>query len=80
METDAEPHSQTIGEAQGVLWKRRRSIEGAREVIDTIRRPPGTSNLGPWGLTETKLPIKEHAGLDLGPCMYMKQMSSMVFM
>ena len=30
------------------------------EVKDTTRRPAEPTNLGPWGLTETKPPTKEH--------------------
>lgn len=30
-------------------------------VKGTIGRPTGSTNLGPWGLTETELPTKEHA-------------------
>ena len=35
--------------------------ERARGVKDTIRRPTESTNLDPWGLTETKPPTKEHA-------------------
>ena len=33
----------------------------AREVKDTTRKPTESTNLGPWWLTETEPPTKEHA-------------------
>jgi hypothetical protein len=61
METDAVTHSQTSG---GVGESCRRvggRIEGAGRIKDTTRRPTELINLGPWGLTETESPTKEHA-------------------
>ena len=61
METDAEIQSQTLGGAWGVLWKSGDRTEQARGVKDTTRRPTESTNLGPWGLTETEPSTKEHA-------------------
>jgi hypothetical protein len=61
METDAETHRQSVGRAQGLLWKSRGRIEGARRVKGSTNRPTEPANLGPWGLTETEPPTKEHA-------------------
>jgi hypothetical protein len=43
------------------------SIEKARGAKDTTKRPSESINLGPWGLTETEPPTKEHAGTGLRP-------------
>ena len=37
-------------------------IEGAGGVKDPTRTPTESTNLDPWGLTETESPTKEHAG------------------
>jgi hypothetical protein len=37
-----------------------RQIEGAREVMDTTRKPTESNVLGPEGLIEAELPSKEH--------------------
>jgi hypothetical protein len=49
-------------------------IEQAGEVKDITIRPTRSINLGPCGLTETEPPIKEHAGLDLGPYTFLAYM------
>jgi hypothetical protein len=61
METDAEIHSQTLGRAQENLYKSEGRIVGDRKIKNTSRRPTESTNLGSWGLTETKPPMKEHA-------------------
>jgi hypothetical protein len=60
METDAETDSQTLGKGQEVLWKSRRRNEGAGEIEYTTRKLRVSTYLGPWGLTETEPPMKEH--------------------
>ena len=62
MDTDADIQSQTLGGSWGVLWKSEDRTEQARGVKDTTRRPTESTNLGPWGLTDTEPPTKEHAG------------------
>ena len=61
METDAETHSQRTSGHERVMWKPQGRIETASVVKDTTRRPTESTNLSPWGLTETELPTKEHA-------------------
>jgi hypothetical protein len=61
METDAETHSQTLGRAQGVLWKSEGRIEGARGVNNNTKQCTESTNLGPCELTETETPTKEQA-------------------
>jgi hypothetical protein len=46
METDAETHSQAVGGAWGILWKRGR-IKGAKEVKVTTTNPTKSTNLDP---------------------------------
>jgi hypothetical protein len=57
-----------LGESYG---RGRGRIEGARGVKDTIRKPTESTNLGPWGLMETELPVSMEPGsineMDLGP-------------
>ena len=36
-------------------------IKGDREVKDTTRKPTESTNLGPWGLTETEPPTRKPA-------------------
>jgi hypothetical protein len=67
METNAETYSQTIGGARGLLLKSWESIEAARGIKDTTRRPTESTNLGPEGLTETEPPTKEHAWAEPRP-------------
>jgi hypothetical protein len=63
METDAETQSHTSGRAHE-SWRRVGDRIGqAGGVKDTTRRPTESSNLGPWGLTVTGPPTKEHAGV-----------------
>ena len=49
-ETDAETHSQTLNEGQGLLWRRIggriNSPEGDR---NSTGRPTESTNLNPWG-------------------------------
>jgi hypothetical protein len=45
METDAESHNQTLGRAQGILWKKGGRITGDRWVKDTRRKPTEPTNL-----------------------------------
>jgi hypothetical protein len=82
MATEAEIHSQTSGRSWGVLGKsgRDRKSEEGGGVKHTTRRPIATTNLGPWRLTETETPTKEHAwaGPRLPICK--QQMCSLVFM
>jgi hypothetical protein len=40
-------------------------MERAGEIKDTTRRPTESTNLDPWGFTETGPPAKEHA--EAGP-------------
>ena len=61
MEKDAKTHNKTSVIPQGLLWKSGERIEQAREVKETTGRPLKSTNLGPWGLTETESPTKEHA-------------------
>ena len=49
------------------------------EVKDTTRRPAEPTNLGPWRLTETKPPTKEHTWAGPRPPTHMYQMCSLVF-
>jgi hypothetical protein len=51
--------------------RNRGRIEGVREVKDTTRRPRGSSNLGPWDLTEPEPPTKEHAGAGPRPSVHL---------
>jgi hypothetical protein len=54
MKTDTETLSQTADEDWGVMWK--------SGLKDTTRRLTESSNFDPWGLIETELLTKEHAG------------------
>jgi hypothetical protein len=54
-------HQAEFGESCVGDW-----IEGAGGAKNTTR-PSESTNLGPWGFTETEPPIKEHAGTRPGP-------------
>ena len=49
-------------------------VEWARGIKDSTRRPPETTNLGPWGLTEIGPPTKEHAALPSPPPLHLSHM------
>jgi hypothetical protein len=53
-----------IRESCGRVGGRSEQIRG---VKDTTRRPTEPTNLGPWGLTETGPPTREHAEAGPGP-------------
>lgn len=44
-----------------------RKIEVARGVKDIISKPTESTNLGPYGFTETELSTREHDGTDIVP-------------
>ena len=54
-----------------------RELEG---VKDTTSRPTEPTNLGPWGLTETEAPTKEHAWAGPRPSTHREQMYILVFL
>lgn len=60
---DADTQSQTLGRAQGVMLKNQGRIAGTGVVKDT-KGPTESTNLGPWGLTDTEPPTKEDAGAE----------------
>ena len=68
METEAETHSQISDRAGRVLWRMGNITEQAKRIKYTTRRHAQSTNLGPWRLTETESPSKEHAGT--GPRSY----------
>ena len=61
MQRPTAKHQAELKESCGRVGDR---IERAGEVKDITRRPTESSNLDPWGLTETEPPTKEHAGAD----------------
>jgi hypothetical protein len=60
MEIDEETYKH-----QAECWKFFRRVEDRSEQVrvikDIIRKSTESTNLGPWRLTETILPTKEHA-------------------
>ena len=55
---DPQPNiSQSSGESCDRTGDRGEQARGAK---DTTRRPTESTSLGPWGLTETEPPTKEH--------------------
>jgi hypothetical protein len=61
MDADTESHSQILGRLRECCGRRGGRIEGARGIKDTTRKPAESTHLGPWGLTETEPPSREHA-------------------
>jgi hypothetical protein len=56
METDAETHSQTLGRAQGILWKGARTVVGGRieevrEIKDWVLMMPPVGRHHRWSDT-----------------------------
>ena len=66
METDADPHSQTLSGSLNP-WERVGGIEEARADKYTTRKPTESTNLGLQGLTEMELPTGQMHEMDLGP-------------
>ena len=79
METDAETDSQTIGEACDSCGRVEGRNEGPELVKDSTRRPTVLTNLGPWGLTKTEPPTKEHAWTGPRTLSHIQKMCSLVF-
>ena len=68
MQRPTAKHQEELGES---CERVRDKTEQARGVKDTTRRPTESTNLDPEELTESELPTKEHAGLNLGPPTYL---------
>jgi hypothetical protein len=61
MKAEAETHHQISGRAQVSYGRVVNRIEIAGNVKEIARRPEEPTNLGPWDLTDTKPPTREHA-------------------
>jgi hypothetical protein len=66
METIAETHSQILGRARGIIWKKGGRIGGARGVKDTTRKITESTNLGHKGSQRLEHQPKSMHGTDLG--------------
>ena len=77
MQRPTAKHQAELKESCGRVGDR---IERAGEVKDITRRPTESSNLSPWGLTETEPPTKEHACVGPRPPTHLQQIYSLVFM
>jgi hypothetical protein len=78
-QTDADTHSQIgmeLGDSYGRIGRR---VAGPKGDRNSTGRPTESTNLDPWGLSESEPPNKEHR-LDLGLPAHMKQMCSLAFM
>lgn len=64
MQRPTAKHQVELGESCGNVGDRSGQTRGVKDIT---RRPTQSANLGPWELTETEAPTKEHvSGLDLG--------------
>ena len=80
IEMDAKTRSQTLRWSFGSLVEEwglgLRELEESRTPQEDLQ----STNLCPWGLTETEPPTKEHTGAGPGPITHLYQMFRVVFM